>query len=150
MSIPVWFAVSFSVTALATGFAVWKGGPPERATGVFLFLATQATFLIADRRWIDVQFAVLALDVAALILLGALALFADRWWPMWTAGLQGLAVIIHLAFWMQHKVISLVYSIALNIIGYAVLLTLVIGTVSYIRRRKRLRAITNLDYRGAS
>jgi hypothetical protein len=136
LTIPLWLIISFTITVLVTGFALWKGGPPERLTGAFLFISAQITFLVADRRWMDVQFAVMCIDIFAFALFVFLALFADRWWTLWSAGLQGLGVVIHLAFWAQHKVISLVYSTALNLIGYAIFLTLVIGTISRIRRRR--------------
>ncbi|NBB14550.1 hypothetical protein GVN21_04145 [Caulobacter sp. SLTY] len=135
MTIPLWLIVSFGIAVLVNGFAVWKGGPPERLTGIFLFVSAQITFLVADRRWMDVQFAVMCIDILAFGLFVALALFADRWWTLWTAGLQGLGVVIHLAFWAQQKVISLVYATALNLIGYAIFLTLVIGTIAHIRRK---------------
>ncbi|MDB5468716.1 MAG: hypothetical protein JWR84_276 [Caulobacter sp.] len=136
MHFPLWLIISFSITAAVTGLAVLKGGPPERLCGAFLFVACQVTYLIPDRRWIDVQFAVMILDVFVLLVFVALALRADRWWPLWMSGLQGLAVIIHLAFWAQHRVISLTYSIALNIIGYAVLIPLLLGTLAYMQRRR--------------
>lgn len=140
MDIPLWKMIAFSFTTGVVLFALWKGGPPERAVAVLLFIGTRITPLIPDRRWIDVQTAMLLVDIAAFVLLTGLALWVDRWWLMWTAGLQGLAVVVHLAFWAQQKVISLVYITALNMLGYAVFVTLLIGTVTYMQRRRRLSA----------
>lgn len=134
---PSWIILNFGFTFLVTGFAAWKGGPPERVAAWFLLIATILTFILPDRRWMDVQFAIMWLDILAFGLFVGLALFADRWWPLWTAGFQGICVIIHLAFWAQNKVMSLAYMTGLNIIGYAVLVTLGLGTIAHMRRQRR-------------
>ncbi|MBI1405617.1 MAG: hypothetical protein GC145_05780 [Caulobacter sp.] len=135
-----WILINFAFTFLVTGFAAWKGGPPERLSAWFLLLATLLTFVLPDRRWIDVQFAVMWLDILAFGLFICLALFADRWWPLWTAGFQGICVIIHLAFWAQNKVMSLAYMTGLNIIGYAVVTTVGLGALAHVRRQRRARS----------
>ncbi len=136
MNIAIWQIISFSVTFAVSGLALFRGGIPERFVGGFLLVGSIVTYLIADRRWMDVQFAIMWLDIAGFLVLCAVALLADRWWPLWAAGLQGLCVAIHLAFWAQHRVISLTYMTALNIIGYAVFLALAAGTVAHMRRRR--------------
>ncbi len=139
MSLPLWFIFNFGVTFLVTGFAMWKGGRPEQGAGLFILLATIVTFLLPDRRWSDVQFGIMWLDIFSFAVLLTLALLADRWWPMFAAGVQGLSVLLHLAFWAQMKVTSYVYMTGLNIIGHMLLLTLLVGTVSHVLRQQRSR-----------
>ena len=141
VSLPLWFIANFATAFLVCGFAMWRGGPPERLAGLFLLVANVLTFILPDRRWNDVQFNVMWLDIVAFLLFIALALLADRWWTLWLAGLQGLCVMLHLAFWAQMKITSLVYSTGLNIIGYAVFATLLTGTISYVRRERRNQAM---------
>jgi hypothetical protein len=137
VSLPLWFIANFGTAFLVCGFAMWRGGGPERVAGLFLLTANILTFILPDRRWNDVQFNVMWLDIIAFGLFIVLALLADRWWTMWLAGFQGLCVLLHLAFWAQMKITSLVYSTGLNIIGYAVFATLLIGTIAHVRRQRR-------------
>lgn len=142
MSLPLWFIFNFGMTFLVTGFAMWRGGGPERLFGLMLLVVTIITFLLPDRRWMDVQFNVMWLDIGFFLTLVALALMADRWWTLVAAALQGVCVLIHLAFWAQMKITSLVYSTGLNLIGHMLMVTLVAGTVSHIlRQRKQSRAL---------
>lgn len=143
MSLPLWFIANFGTAFLVCGFAMWRGGPPERLVGLFLLVANILTFILPDRRWHDVQFSIMWLDIIAFVLFIVLALMADRWWTMWLAGLQGLCVLLHLAFWAQMKITSLVYSTGLNIIGYTVFATLLIGTIAHLRRQRRAQASAN-------
>lgn len=138
MALPLWFIFNFSVTFLVTGLAMWKGGRPERFAGLFILATTIATFLLPDRRWSDVQFAVLWLDSFQFLVYVILALTADRWWPLFAAAVQGLSVLLHLAFWAQMKITSYVYMTGLNIVGHMLLLTLLCGTISYVLRKRRL------------
>jgi hypothetical protein len=131
--------IGLAFTALVSLGAIWKGGPPERLAGVAMLAATLISTQLADQRWIEPQWALMAIDVFMLALLVALALFADRWWPLWAAALQLLAFVIHLAFAAQERVISLAYMIALNVIGYTVIIALGAGTVAHMERRRRLR-----------
>lgn len=137
MDLPLWFIINFSIAFLVCGFAMTKGGGPERFVGLFLLIANVVTFVIPDRRFNDVQFGVMWLDIAAFALFIGLALIADRWWTLWLAGFQGLCVLLHLAFWAQMKITSFVYLTGLNMIGYAVFATLLAGTVAHVLRLRR-------------
>lgn len=138
MDLPLWFIINFGAAFLVTGFAMWRGGRPERFAGALFLLVTIVTFLLPDRRWMDVQYAVMWLDIGYWLTLVGLALIADRWWTLWMAGLQGVGVLLHLAFWAQMKITSLAYSIGLNLVGHTLLVALLIGTISYMRRQSRL------------
>lgn len=142
MHLPLWFIANFSIAFLVTGFAMWRGGRPERFAGALFLAITIATFLLPDRRWMDVQYAIMWLDIGYWVILVGLALIADRWWTLWMAGLQGVGVLLHLAFWAQMQITSLAYSIGLNLVGYTLLTSLLIGTVSYIRRQNRSQLTT--------
>ncbi|MDO9338719.1 MAG: hypothetical protein Q7T61_20195 [Caulobacter sp.] len=137
MSIPLWFIFNFGATFLVTGFAMWRGGGPERVVGLLLLGITITTFLLPDRRWMDVQYGVMWLDIAFFASLVVLALLADRWWTLIIAALQGVCVLLHLAFWAQMKITSLVYSVGLNLIGHMLLITLLVGTISHMLRKRR-------------
>lgn len=137
MQLPLWFIVNFSLAFLVCGFAMWRGGGPERLAGALFLAISIVTFLLPDRRWMDVQYTIMWLDIAYWLILVGLALLADRWWTLWMAGFQGVGVLLHLAFWAQMKITSLAYSIGLNVVGYALMVAILIGTISYIRRQSR-------------
>jgi hypothetical protein len=136
MDLPLWFVANFGTAFLVCGYAMLRGGGPEKLVGMFLLGANILTFVIPDRRWNDVQFGVMALDIVAFVLFVVLAMVVDRWWTLFLAGFQGLCVLLHLAFWAQMKITSFVYSTGLNLIGYAVFATLLAGTVAYARRQR--------------
>lgn len=139
MSLPLWFIFNFGITFLVTGFAMWKGGRTEQFAGLFILVATILTFLLPDRRWNDVQFGMMWMDIVSFLILIGFALFADRWWTLFAAAVQGLSVLLHLAFWAQMKITSYVYMTGVNIVGHMLLLTLLCGTISYVLRQRRLK-----------
>lgn len=141
MSLPLWFIFNFSVTFLVTGFAMWRGGGPERVVGLLVLVCTILTFVLPDRRWNDVQYSMMFLDIVFFLVLIGLALLADRWWTLFAAAVQGLAVMLHLAFWAQMKITSLVYTTGINIVGHMLLLTILVGTISHVRREGRGAAV---------
>lgn len=141
MDLPLWFVANFGTAFLVCGYAMLRGGGPEKLVGIFLLGANILTFVIPDRRWNDVQFGVMALDIVAFVLFVALAMVVDRWWTLFLAGFQGLCVLLHLAFWAQMRITSFVYSTGLNLIGYAVFATLLAGTVAHARRLRRPPAL---------
>jgi hypothetical protein len=137
VSLPLWFIFNFGITFLVTGFAMWKGGRTEQLAGLFILVATILTFLLPDRRWNDVQFGMMWMDIISFVILIGFALFADRWWTLFAAAVQGLSVLLHLAFWAQMKITSYVYMTGVNIVGHMLLLTLLCGTISYVLRKRR-------------
>jgi hypothetical protein len=81
--------------------AVWRGGAPERAGAAILF----AAFLVDEIYHMAAgphQFEIfdpieLAIDLLSLAAFGAVAVRANRLWPMVLAALQLMAVVGHLA-----------------------------------------------------
>lgn len=142
MQLPLWFIINFSLAFLVCGFAMWRGGRPERFAGALFLAISIITFLLPDRRWMDVQYTIMWLDIGYWLVLVGLALVADRWWTLWMAGLQGVGVLLHLAFWAQMKITSLAYSTGLNMVGYTLMIPLLVGTITYMRRQGRLELTT--------
>jgi hypothetical protein len=124
--------------ASAAGFALWKGGQPERACAVAMVAAWLATVLLTDRRnnWVDPQWGVMAADLSLLTLLLWVALRANRFWPLWAAAFQLLGVITHVAIMADRTISGRAYYVAAVIWSYLVVIALAAGTWSAWRRRR--------------
>lgn len=89
----VWPATLFVICALA----VWRGGLEERlAAGANLLAWVLTRLVFADGSEL-IQWPVLAIDTAFLVLLMWIALRTRRHWPLFAAGFQLLGVVTHLA-----------------------------------------------------
>jgi hypothetical protein len=143
-----WQFIALGFVLLVTCTAMLKGGAPEKAAGAAMLIASLLSWFMPDRGWLDVQYAILVIDIIMLALLTILALWADRWWPTFAAGFQLLSIVIHLAFGLQQKVISLAYMTALNGIGYLVVATLGLGVIGHVLRQRRMASTRLNPYAG--
>jgi hypothetical protein len=126
---------------LATGFAFWRGGRPERICAAALLAAWLASpFLIDTRDWVDPQWTVLAIDAALLAVFLWFALRSDRFWPICGAALMGLDVIVRISMVVDRHIIPQAYMTAAAMWAYLVVLTLVVGTAVEVRRPSRAGA----------
>lgn len=131
--------VLFFSAALLTGvgYAWIKGGAPERIVGISfliaftLSLALQQPFAV---RYLSVEWGVLAVDLALLAILVAVALYSDRFWPLWVAALHGLSTGGHIVRSMEHGIEPVAYAILLASWSYPMLMLLVLGTHRHARR----------------
>jgi hypothetical protein len=123
--------------AASCGFALWRGGRPERAAAATCLAAWVATRLAYNSgNWIDPQWGVLAVDVAFLAVLVYLALTTDRAWLLFAAAFQLLGVAIHVAITIDRGIRASAYISALVIWSYLILLSLSWGAWSHWRERR--------------
>lgn len=129
-----------AVLVLTAIYAGWRGGAPERACSVLLLLAAGCSALLMLDPQISyhhVEFGLVGIDVALLLLLTALASVANRYWPMWLAALQLVTVAAHGVRAYDSRVLPWAYWLISGHIAYLVLLLLAIATA---RHRRRLLA----------
>jgi hypothetical protein len=136
----MWRLIAWGFILLVTLSALWKGGKPEKLAGAVMLAATTLSTISSDYSWLNVQYRILLIDGTMMVFLIILALRADRWWPMFAAGFEGLGLLIHLAFWAQPKLMSLVYVTGLNIVGYLVFASLGVGVVTHLMRQRQAAA----------
>ncbi len=127
----------YAIQVAASGYALLRGGAPERLTGLALLLAAVSTGLV--QRNIPFLFAgleagVLIVDLILLAAMVAITLKADRFWPAWATALHALGTGAHLARAISPDVIRLVYAVLSAAWSYPIVLLLVIGTVRHSRR----------------
>ena len=105
--------------------AIWRGGGHERLAAGGL-LAGWALTMVAYRKDVSLEWGILIIDLALLALLVWLALRSRRYWPMFAAAFQLLAVLTHAASSADSSVSSWAYITAEIIWGY-----LLAGAVAY-------------------
>lgn len=124
--------------ALVCLYALTLGGWPERATAVILLFASVATIILpfdpmtSFRR---VETLELIIDLALMIGLMAIALLANRFWPLWLASLHLLAVAIHGVKGFDSGLVPWMYAAAGGKLAYPMLFLLAMGVL---RHRIRL------------
>jgi len=121
---------------LVSGFALWRGGRPERWVAVANVLAWILTPLAYRNDLIDPQWGVFLVDVAFLVLLAVLAMTTDRNWLLFAAAFQLLAVMTHIAIAVDRGVRTLAYFRGLVIWSYLVLGALAVGAWMFRRDRR--------------
>jgi hypothetical protein len=97
----------------ALALAAWRwGGGPERALAAVLVGMAAVDAGINHQLFSDplhLEFGHFAIDLAAALIAIAVALFANRMYPLWFAALQILSVMAHLAQGLAHGIAKLAY-----------------------------------------
>jgi hypothetical protein len=119
-----------AVLAIVAAAMVVGRAPARWAAGValadsFILALLSAVLAHADR--------VVLVHAKAVIVLLAYAALVVRWphrWLVLLAGLQGFAVLLHLAAWIDRTIVIPANALLLNGIGWAMLLVLLYGAIS--------------------
>ena len=123
--------------------AAWRwGGGPERALAAILvwFRVSDWAYHAAVRDELELATMDLAhalIDIVACIAAFAVALFANRIYPLWFAAVQLLAVFAHLARAMAVDILPTVYAIMFMAPSYLQTVILALGLALHHRRRRR-------------
>jgi hypothetical protein len=127
------------VQCLASGYACWRGGAPERLVAVMLLVAMLATAEVPHvhaTSYHTVYWAVLRVDLSLFLAVTVIALLADRFWPMWIAALQLVAVMAHGVKGYDHAVLAIAYWLVVGKIAYLMLAVLIVGTARHYKRQQ--------------
>lgn len=122
---------------LVSLYALFRGGAPERSAAIMYLGAYALSNLVTqvyNENYNNVQWLVLAIDFALLGALVGLALRANRYWGIWAASFQLIAVVAHLAMIMFPSIGARAYAMALLLWSYAVLPLLIAATFRHQRR----------------
>lgn len=119
------------------GFAFLRGGAPERIAATLLLLSAIGSLAVASREatFSKTEWGIFAVDCALFAGLFALAMFSNRYWPLWLAAFQLVTIWSHLAFGTLAVQMPLAYAIASTIWSLPMLIILASGTQRH-RRRK--------------
>jgi hypothetical protein len=132
----IFFSASLPVCC---AYALARGGTPERLIAILFVIAALATAatglnepLLGQTRW-----GVFAVDLALLIGLCAVALRANRIWPLWIASMQLFTVMAHLGNMMMPGVRPNAYRWSIILTSLVMVWALVHQT--YLHRKRVVR-----------
>lgn len=128
---------------LTCGYALWRGGAPERAVGTALLAATIASAMVradVDHRFVEMETGLLIVDGLLLIVLVMVASRADRGWPLLVAGLHLVTVGAHVTKLVEPGMIPVTYALLIALWSYPMLIALGIGTWRHHCRIRRYGA----------
>ncbi len=129
-----------TLLAGAALLSIIKGGVPERLAAASLVtgaIATLLSYSALTDRFYSVEYGVMAIDIVLLAALVAIALYANRFWPLALAALQFASVLAHVAKLIDVSMGPWSYAFLLKAWAYPMLLSLVVGTVRHQVRLKR-------------
>lgn len=124
---------------LASIYALARGGSPERLGTAFYVTAYVATIVAAIHRnsaFSGIEWRVFATDALLALALVGLAMYANRYWTIWAASLQIVAVMAHFAKLVVPDIAAKAYAMILTTWSYAALPLLIAGTW---RHRSRIK-----------
>lgn len=130
----VWYAVAVPTVV----YAARRGGGPERAAAALVIAASFATMLVPSDPGVTyrtVVWPLLAIDSLMLAGLLAVALAADRYWPIHFTAVHLLSVLLHGVRAYDPDILPGVYARLGGELGYLTLAVLAAGTWRHARRR---------------
>jgi hypothetical protein len=98
------YFIIFSLSLpLCCGYALFRGAKPERLISALFLAANVATVVtgFSEPRPEQTRWGVFAVDVGLLLALGAIALRANRIWPIWITSMQLFTVMAHIGNMMM-------------------------------------------------
>jgi hypothetical protein len=127
-------------TALVCGFALIRGGAPERLVALTFLAGATASTLISIRFHFPpdgFQPAIFCVDMLMLVCIGGVMLKANRYWPIAVAALQFLSVLGHLIKLLDPNMVTVLYWIANTFWAVPQIVILGVGTIRHVHRARR-------------
>ena len=134
--IPKW--IWDAVVVLVLVAAIWRGGRDERVAAIALAVGVVLSKLVYSHHGQQTEWGVMAVDVVLLAVLLWIALVTHRYWPIFAAAFQFLAVIIHLAQIADRSLGGWAYISAEILFGYLLAGAIALGTLNAWRARAAL------------
>lgn len=138
-----WFVLaSLALFAAASGYSLWRGGPPERIAAkiVIVWILTDVGYhlLFGPSGFTVVDPAHLVIDGAELVAIVWLALQANRLWPIWAAAAQVMTFSSHLVVMIGESGVNYAYWAMTQLPPFIQLLAIFCGAVFHARRVRRI------------
>lgn len=133
--------IYLSLLTISCSYALWRGDRDARIAAIVCIVATGLTVILltpGSTRYELVESGVMVVDLATLAAFITLALFSQRFWPLWVAGLQMTASAAHALKFIDNALVPLAYAVAERFWGYPILIIIAVGAYRGHRRRSRL------------
>lgn len=132
--------VFLTLLLLCCGYALWRGGAPERVAAGAQILAFAINlplhYALEGSEYGRTISATALIDLLLLLGLVVLAWRSTRYWPLWIAGWQLAALIAHLAKTLDPTMQATGYAIQAQIWAYPMLVATAVGAIRHQRRRR--------------
>jgi len=138
-----WQLVYLVALTVTCSYAGWRGGWPERCGAAIMFVGSVLTVIAATSfypGWHTPEAGIFIVDLLVLAAFANLALYSDRYWPLWATSFHLIAVLIHLATLAQKAIGPAAYSHAQEFWAYPMLLAIAVGTYKHRRHPAKARA----------
>ncbi|HEY2357984.1 MAG TPA: hypothetical protein VGH86_11075 [Phenylobacterium sp.] len=132
--IPKW--IWDAVVVLVVASAIWRGDRDERIAAISLAVGVVLSKAVYSHEGLQTEWGVFIVDLVLLGILTWLALTSHRYWPIFGAAFQFLAVIIHLARIADKSLGGWAYISAEILFGYMLAAAIAIGTLNTWRARR--------------
>ncbi len=136
-----WAGLFFLALILASViFVGLRGTKWERLGMAIVFAGSLATFAVAlvfGRNWSHTLYSVLAIDLAALLAFGFIALRSDRFWPLWVTGMQLAQLTTHMARMADPGIVRRAYEAGQGAWSWLQILVIVLATWHLYRRQDK-------------
>ncbi|WEJ98351.1 MAG: hypothetical protein P0Y59_15515 [Candidatus Sphingomonas phytovorans] len=128
------------ILIICCAYALARGGAPERSAAAMMLAASLASFVTQSQPFSGsfqkMQMWVFVIDMLLLVGLFVLAVASTRFWPLWLAGFQLLAVTAHFIRAVDQSALSRGYQFLISFEAYPMLLLVALGAW---RHRRRLQ-----------
>jgi hypothetical protein len=134
--------VYFTLLFFCCGYAFLRGGPPERVCSVIIIAGAAISAFILPTpggRFEHLEVGIFAVDAAMLCGFIAIALCAQRYWPLWMSSMQLVAVASHSAGLLLSYRLPWAYAVAIAFWSYPMLIMLAWGTARHRGRVRRFK-----------
>lgn len=131
------FAVGAGVFFGICGWAIWRGGWPERLVATALLVNALVSPLTQTHPLSRApEMAMFVLDSAFTLLVLFTALKSDRWWPLFCCAFAFLGALTHLAQHLNIDVDQFVYMTAIVLWNYLVVFAIAGGMLELAWRKR--------------
>lgn len=132
--------VYLTLLALCWAYSLGRGGAPEKIGATILVVGSLLTAAAIDDgrgSFQGVEVGVVLIDILCSLAFVALALRADRFWPLWIAALQVGGTAGHAVKFIDPHIVPRAYAFMLAAWAYPMLVLLFAGTWRHRRRLAR-------------
>lgn len=139
-----WQLVYLIALVSVCSYAGWMGGWPERCGAAIMLVGSILTVIAATSfypGWRTPETGIFIVDLLVLAAFANLALYSDRYWPLWATSFHLIAVLIHLATLAQTVIGPGAYSHAQEFWAYPMLAAIALGTFNHRRSLAKARAV---------